>query len=241
MTDETRSRQWALRYAGVAATMGTLAGCAGGGSGSEGNGSASTEAETTTAVPFDAETETPASTTASEGSSSYLQPAPETVDQWLLDQNPFYDGNMVVGIPYVGVGAGEADTGFDPAAVKISTGTEITWEWASADKPHNVVQIAQTGTEEAAFDSGEPQQGNNITFRYTFEEAGIYRYVCTPHRQQTGRGAIVVVDEPVGIGGEANASENASEGGNASAGTNGTTTGTTMGTETEPETETSGG
>ena len=142
---------------------------------------------------------------------------------------------MVVGIPYVGVGAGEADTGFDPAAVKISTGTEITWEWASADKPHNVVQIAQTGTEEAAFDSGEPQQGNNITFRYTFEEAGIYRYVCTPHRQQTGRGAIVVVDEPVGIGGEANASENASEGGNASAGTNGTTTGTTMGTETEPE------
>ena len=116
-------------------------------------------------------------------------------------------------------------------------GHEITWEWASADKPHNVVQIAQTGTEEAAFDSGEPQQGNNITFRYTFEEAGIYRYVCTPHRQQTGRGAIVVVDEPVGIGGEANASENASEGGNASAGTNGTTTGTTMGTETE----TSGG
>ena len=167
--------------------MGTLAGCAGGGSGSEGNESASTEAETTTAVPFDAETETPASTTASEGSSSYLQPAPETVDQWLLDQNPFYDGNMVVGIPYVGVGAGEADTGFDPAAVKISTGTEITWEWASADKPHNVVQIAQTGTEEAAFDSGEPQQGDNITFRYTFGEAGIYRYVCTPHRQQTGR------------------------------------------------------
>jgi hypothetical protein len=72
MTDGTRSRRRFLRYAGVAATMGTLAGCAGGGSGSEGNESASTEAETTTAVPFDAETETPASTTASEGSSSYL-------------------------------------------------------------------------------------------------------------------------------------------------------------------------
>jgi hypothetical protein len=67
--------------------MGTLAGCAGGGSGSEGGEPTSTEAETTTAVPFSAASETPASTTASEGSSSYLQPAPRMVDRWLLDQN----------------------------------------------------------------------------------------------------------------------------------------------------------
>ena len=78
-----------------------------------------------------------------EGDSTfYIQPAPRAVDQWLLDQNPFYDGNMVVGIPYVGVGAGENDTGFDPAAVRISTGTEITWEWASGAKPHIVESIA---------------------------------------------------------------------------------------------------
>lgn len=208
MTEKTYERRRFLRGAGAVATIGALAGCTGSGgsgSGSSANGTTAntgTEAETTTAVQVDAATESTAAETTS--SSPYIQPAPETVDQFLLDQNPFYDGNMVVGVPFVGVGAGEEDTGFDPAAIKVSTGTEVTWEWASADKPHNVVQIAQTGTEEAAFDSGDPQRGNNTTFRYTFEEAGIYRYVCTTHREQTGRGAVVVVDEPVGIGGDAN-------------------------------------
>lgn len=205
MIDKTYERRELLRGAGAVATMGALAGCAGGAgsSGSGGDATTGTETERTTTVRVEATTET----TTTE-SSSYTQPAPKTVDQFLLDQNPFYNGNMVVGIPFVGVGAGEEDTGFDPAAIKISTGTEVTWEWASGDKPHNVVQIAQTGAEEAAFDSGKPVKGNNHTFRYTFEQPGIYRYVCTPHRDSTGRGAVVAVDEPVGIGGEANGTGN---------------------------------
>lgn len=215
MTDGEHGRRRFLRGAGSVAAIGALAGCSGGNTETGGSeGTTTTGAETTTdrAVEVDAATET---TTAESGggdgdSTSYIQPAPETVDQWLLDQNPFYDGNMVVGIPYVGVGAGENDTGFDPAAVEISTGTEITWEWASGAKPHTVESIAQAGTEQPTFDSGEPVEGNNHTFRYTFEQAGIYRYVCGPHRQQTGRGAVVVVDEPVGIGGEANGTGNRS-------------------------------
>lgn len=231
MTGDEHGRRRFLYRAGSVAALGALAGCLGENPGSDGSGggtttgtatsATSTAATSTTTAATTTESETAtetgtdtedtagtenASTTASTSSSSYLQPAPTTVDQWLLDQNPFYDGNMVVGVPFVGVGAGENDTGFDPAAIKISTGTEVTWEWASGDKPHNVVQIAQVGTEEAMFDSGEPEQGNNITFRYTFDQAGIYRYVCTAHREQTGRGAVVVVDEPVGIGGDANGS-----------------------------------
>ena len=33
---------------------------------------------------------------------------------------------MVVGVPFVGVGAGEEQLGFDPAAIKVSAGTEVT-------------------------------------------------------------------------------------------------------------------
>jgi len=210
MTDDTYERRQILRGAGSAATMGALAGCTGSGGAGGSGGDSTAGTEETTTVRVDAATESTTAESTGTSSSPYIEPAPRTVDQFLLDQNPFYDGNMVVGVPFVGVGAGENDTGFDPAAVKISTGTEITWEWASSDKPHNVVQIGQTGSEERAFDSGEPEQGNDTTFRYTFEEAGIYRYVCTAHRDQTGRGAVVVVDEPVGIGGDANASGNES-------------------------------
>lgn len=134
MTDGEHGRRRFLRGTGSVAAIGALTGRIGGNAGTGSTGEESTatgtQAETTTerAVQVDAATET---TTAESGggegdSTFYIQPAPRAVDQWLLDQNPFYDGNMVVGIPYVGAGAGENDTGFDPAAVKISTGTEIT-------------------------------------------------------------------------------------------------------------------
>jgi hypothetical protein len=150
MTDGEHGRRRFLRGTGSVAAIGALTGRIGGNAGTGSTGEESTatgtQAETTTerAVQVDAATET---TTAESGggegdSTFYIQPAPRAVDQWLLDQNPFYDGNMVVGIPYVGVGAGENDTDFDPAAVKISTGTEITWEWASGAKPHTVESIA---------------------------------------------------------------------------------------------------
>lgn len=225
MTDEFDRRRFLHRIGAVAA-IGSLAGCTGGDSaGGSGDGGTTTGTETATATSTGTTTSTTATTatetgttrgdTTGEGTtgtesatttdsaalSSYLQPAPKTVDQFLVT-NPLYDGNMVVGVPFVGVGAGEEDTGFDPAAIKVSTGTEVTWEWSSGDKAHNVVQIGQVGANERTFDSGQPQRGNNVTFRYTFEEAGIYRYVCTAHRGQSGRGAVVVEDEPVGIGGE---------------------------------------
>lgn len=104
----------------------------------------------------------------------------------------------VGGVPFVGVSAGENDTGFDPAAIKVSTGTEVTWEWASGDKPHNLVSIGQVGADKRTLDSGPPKRGNGITYRYTFEQPGIYRYVCESHRQQSGRGAVIVVEGQVG-------------------------------------------
>lgn len=198
MTEDEQGRRRFLYRAGSVAALGVLAGCAGG-DGSASGGAATdtgTETERTTTVRVDAETEAPAAA-GSNSSSPYLQPAPRTVDQFLANAN-FYNGNMVVGVPLVAVGAGQEELGFDPAAIKVSTGTEVTWEWASGEKPHNVVQIAQVGTEEVAFDSGAPQKGTEITYSYTFEEPGIYRYVCTPHRDQGARGAVVVEEGPIG-------------------------------------------
>lgn len=212
---------------GAVATIGTLAGCIGenpfadgsGGNGTTTETATNTETTTTTVTTTETstatETGTPTGTgTDTEGiigtenvrtsesndstdSRPVVEPAPKTVDQFLVT-NPFYDGNMVVGVSFVGVGAGENDTGFDPAAIKVSTGTEVTWEWTSGDKPHTVESIQQVGTDQPTFDSGEPRQGNNITFRYTFEQPGIYRYVCNVHRDRSGRGAVIVEEGQVG-------------------------------------------
>ena len=198
MSDDGFGRRDFLYRAGAVTTIGSLAGCAGGGdSATTGTG---TDTERTTTVRVDAETESAAAAGAN-SSRRYIQPAPRTVDQFLTNAN-FYDGNMVVGIPLVAVGAGQEELGFDPAAIKVSTGTEVTWEWASGNEPHNVVQIAQVGTEAAAFNSGDPRKGTGVTYSYTFEEPGIYRYVCAPHRDQGARGAVVVEEGPVGQGNE---------------------------------------
>ena len=51
---------------------------------------------------------------------------------------------------------------------------------------HNVV--AEHGT----FDSGETVSEEGTTFEHTFEEAGTYTYVCTPHKTVGMKGAIHV-------------------------------------------------
>lgn len=35
---------------------------------------------------------------------------------------------MVVDVPFVAAGADESNIGFDPAAITIPIGTEVTWE-----------------------------------------------------------------------------------------------------------------
>lgn len=220
----TMNRRRFLTTTGTALTAFSLAGCMGEDSsgGDTPTGTATATGTTTTATEtatttgtgtetatetgtgttegggiIESETETQATTTGSSDTRPVVEPAPTTVDQFLANAN-FYDGNMVVGVPLVAVGAGEQQLGFDPAAIKVSVGTEVTWEWASGAKPHTVVSIGQVGADERTLDSGPPREGNGITYRYTFERPGIYRYVCEPHRDQGARGAVVVTRESVG-------------------------------------------
>lgn len=82
----------------------------------------------------------------------------------------------------------EAPFAFDPMAVKVSPGTEVTWTWAASH--HSVTSYnpragdpsdpTTTGGHGQKFDDhdhgGPPHQ-----LSYTFEEGGAHLYFCHPH------------------------------------------------------------
>jgi halocyanin-like protein len=76
--------------------------------------------------------------------------------------------------------------GFSPAAIRISTGTTVTWEWTGRGSSHNVV--AEDG---ASFQSDYAiEQGH--TFEQTFDSPATVTYYCQPHLSYGMKGAIVV-------------------------------------------------
>jgi len=95
----------------------------------------------------------------------------------------------------VGVDANGGAFGFGPAAVRVSPGTTVVWEWTGEGGQHNVV------AEDDTFDSGQAVSSADTTFEHTFEETGTYLYVCTPHEAIGMKGA-VVVEEGSGSGGD---------------------------------------
>lgn len=76
---------------------------------------------------------------------------------------------------------------FDPPAVRIEPGTTIIWEWTGRGGSHNVVE------ENGVFESKTYQESGK-RFEYTFQEPGVYRYLCTPHQATGMKGAVQVVD-----------------------------------------------
>lgn len=75
---------------------------------------------------------------------------------------------------------------FDPAAVAVSPGTTVVWEWTGKGGMHNVV--ARSGV----LDSGALVRDRGHAFEHTFDEPGVYPYVCEPHAEMGMRGAIFV-------------------------------------------------
>ncbi|ELZ25791.1 halocyanin-like protein [Halosimplex carlsbadense 2-9-1] len=103
-----------------------------------------------------------------------------------------YNGEVVdlrgEGQPEVQVGteANGGAFGFGPPAVHVENGATVSWTWTGEGCPHNVVE------QEEVFDSGEPGCEEVSPFEHTFEEDGIYRYICEPHLQLGMKGAVVV-------------------------------------------------
>ena len=85
----------------------------------------------------------------------------------------------------VKVGAGNGFL-FGPAAINVDTGTTVTWEWTGKGGNHNVVAEDETFTSGSTMSSG--------TYNYTFEEAGVYKYYCNPHKGAGMRGVVAVGD-----------------------------------------------
>ncbi|WP_425601419.1 halocyanin domain-containing protein [Halobaculum magnesiiphilum] len=103
----------------------------------------------------------------------------------------------------VGTQANGGAYGFGPAAVRVDPGTTVTWEWTGNGSSHNVVAEGGGSFEsELVGDAGH-------TFEHTFEEAGIYRYACTPHKALGMKGAVVVGDAEVGGSGDGGSGDGA--------------------------------
>ena len=88
----------------------------------------------------------------------------------------------------VGAEANGGAFGYDPAAVQISTGTTIEFEWTGEGAAHNVVSEG-----DGPLDSGSAVDASGVEYEYTFEETGTFLYECTPHSSLGMKGAIVVV------------------------------------------------
>ncbi|WP_415381963.1 halocyanin domain-containing protein [Halosimplex sp. TS25] len=115
---------------------------------------------------------------------------PSEVSDYLSETSNF-DGEIAdhTGEDEVTVAVGaEGNTGnyaFDPAAIRIDSGTTVVWEWTGEGQAHNVVH------EEGNFES-ETTADEGFTFEEEFGESGTYLYYCLPHESLGMKGAVVV-------------------------------------------------
>ncbi|MXR21914.1 halocyanin domain-containing protein [Halobacterium bonnevillei] len=122
-------------------------------------------------------------------------------DGWFTDDAPGgttdnYDGEVVdrTGEDEVTVTVGADGNGgtfaFEPAAVRISPGTTVTFEWVS--DTHNVAVESQP--DDAGWEGHDPIENSGFSFSSTFETLGVYKYYCDPHLSVGMKGAIVVAE-----------------------------------------------
>ena len=213
-------RRTVLQGAAGVLVAGALAGCSGGsgdggsndtedsatetgGTGGDATteaGTGTTETATTTATtdagPIDEGTTsttpgTSATATTDGGSGTTVGTGP--VEEYLAEATG-YDGSIAdetgSGSVEIAVGAGENGYAFDPAAVRVSPGTTITWAWTGEGGAHNVVSKG-----DGPLDSGEPAMGEGVTYEATLDSPGVHRYYCNPHQSLGMKGAVVVANE----------------------------------------------
>ncbi|MFB6222523.1 MAG: halocyanin domain-containing protein [Haloarcula sp.] len=110
-----------------------------------------------------------------------------------LDQVGNYDGSVTdatgqdTATVEVGVEANGGSFGFGPPAIHVDNGATVQWEWTGEGGGHNVVSDG-----DGPLDSGSATSSAGVNYEHTFEEDGIYPYVCVPHEGLGMKGAIVV-------------------------------------------------
>ena len=122
----------------------------------------------------------------------------ETVPDYggFLDQVGNFDGSTVDATGQdtvtveVGVQANGGAYGFGPPAVHVDNGATVQFEWTGNGGGHNVVSNG-----DGPLDSGSTVSSAGVNYEHTFEEDGIYPYLCVPHEGLNMKGAIVVGEE----------------------------------------------
>lgn len=171
MSDHVALERRSVLRASAAGLVAAIAGCAGGG----GGGSTDEPADESTATEADTETQ-------SGGDGSEF-------DGWLSETDNFDDVVDRTGQDSVTVGVGSeangGNFGFDSAAVSVSAGTEVVWEWTGKGSVHNVA------ADDGSFES-EMTDEEGHTFSQTFDSTGTVKYLCTPHESVGMKGVVVV-------------------------------------------------
>jgi halocyanin-like protein len=175
------SRRAVLRATAAGVVVVGLAGCSGNGGDGDGDGDGNGG---TTPIP----------------GSAY--PA---IDEWLTETDiggsaDNYDGTLVnrTGQDTLTVEVGAEGNGgafaFGPAAVAVSTGTEVEFSWTGEGGLHNVEALPaeQLGESDYEFSSGEPVDTTGVEYTRTLDETGIVLYHCEPHLSLGMKGAIAV-------------------------------------------------
>ncbi|MCL5974309.1 MAG: plastocyanin/azurin family copper-binding protein [Gammaproteobacteria bacterium] len=80
---------------------------------------------------------------------------------------------------------------FAPLVVKIAPGDTVRWDNMPTHNVETVDGLVPEGTEKINSPMGE-------NYQHTFEEEGIYIYICTPHIG-AGMGGAVIVGEPTNL------------------------------------------
>lgn len=69
------------------------------------------------------------------------------------------------------------DNSFAPDGTEVAVGETVTWDFSTADRPHDVVFDDQRGS--AILEDG--------TWSTSFDQPGTYAYECTLHSGMTGQ------------------------------------------------------
>jgi plastocyanin len=79
---------------------------------------------------------------------------------------------------------------FMPSSVKLEAGSSLQWINTS-NLPHNIVGTYKTSAgQETHLDSGFIKNGDS--WRYTFNDEGIFEYHCTTHTEHGMKGAVII-------------------------------------------------
>ena len=88
---------------------------------------------------------------------------------------------------------------FTPADITINIGDTVYFYWVDESMDHNVAETDATDSNEykqGGFRSGEVDK--TVHYNVTFEDAGLFFYVCEPHATLDMRGTITVIDPNAG-------------------------------------------